>query len=163
MGRPRFPCKHHSAKLSAKKCYFCKEYICSECQIHFTHHIFCSIRCIVKYFIKPYLKIFITPFKYRQSRDLSIGIILIVILQMIFFLILYFKIQDIDDEVVKIKSDIHTPEFTKLDTSQLGFTLDTCFSPASNFINISGRYIILFKCVRDICDYPDCFGNYPRR
>ena len=66
MARPRFPCKYHSEKLSTKKCYFCKEYICSSCQIHSAHHIFCSIWCIAKYFIKYYLTILISLFKFKK-------------------------------------------------------------------------------------------------
>ena len=119
MARLRFPCKHHSAKLSTKKCYLCKGFICSECQIHFAHHIFCSNWCIIKYFIKNYLKIFISPFRSKQSRDFLAVIILLVILQMVIFLILYFKIQNIDNEIVKIQSEKHIPDFTILDTSRL--------------------------------------------
>ena len=35
-------CKNHPEKETARRCFYCKEYICSACQQKHEHHLFCS-------------------------------------------------------------------------------------------------------------------------
>jgi len=42
-------CKNHPDKLTAKRCYYCKEYICGACQLHLGGHLFCSRTCYYKW------------------------------------------------------------------------------------------------------------------
>jgi peptidoglycan/xylan/chitin deacetylase (PgdA/CDA1 family) len=44
-------CKNHPDRVAKRKCYTCKESICSECQIQKSHHIFCSQSCYRTYII----------------------------------------------------------------------------------------------------------------
>lgn len=48
-------CKNHPDRKSKRKCYTCHEYICSECQLIASHHIFCSKLCHRKYLIRSTL------------------------------------------------------------------------------------------------------------
>lgn len=41
-------CKNHPQTPAIKRCFFCKDYICESCQIHFTGQLFCSFRCLAK-------------------------------------------------------------------------------------------------------------------
>jgi len=38
-------CKNHPDRLARRRCYFCKSFICAECQIRIEGHIFCSSHC----------------------------------------------------------------------------------------------------------------------
>jgi peptidoglycan/xylan/chitin deacetylase (PgdA/CDA1 family) len=38
-------CKNHPDRTAKRKCFYCHENICSECQFIASHHIFCSSRC----------------------------------------------------------------------------------------------------------------------
>jgi len=44
-------CKNHPDRVAKRKCYYCKEPICSECQIQKSNHIFCSQSCYRSYII----------------------------------------------------------------------------------------------------------------
>jgi peptidoglycan/xylan/chitin deacetylase (PgdA/CDA1 family) len=45
-------CKNHPQRQAKRKCFFCQEYICPECQILASHHYFCSVQCYEKYLDK---------------------------------------------------------------------------------------------------------------
>ncbi len=42
-------CKNHPNRMTTRRCYNCKSYICSECIIKYDHHLFCSDDCIGQY------------------------------------------------------------------------------------------------------------------
>jgi len=44
-------CKNHPDQPAKRKCYYCKQPICSQCQIQISHHIFCSQSCYRSYII----------------------------------------------------------------------------------------------------------------
>ncbi len=44
-------CKNHPDKVAKRKCYTCKQPICSECQVQKSHHVFCSQSCYRSYII----------------------------------------------------------------------------------------------------------------
>lgn len=44
-------CKNHPDQIAKRKCYSCKQPICSQCQIQKSHHIFCSQSCYRSYII----------------------------------------------------------------------------------------------------------------
>lgn len=82
MVKQKFPCKNHPEKKSAKRCFVCKDYICSLCQNIWSHHVFCSLYCYIKFqtieykkFIRSNLKI-ITLFLIFQMITLVLAIIL---------------------------------------------------------------------------------------
>jgi peptidoglycan/xylan/chitin deacetylase (PgdA/CDA1 family)/competence protein ComGC len=139
MVKSRFPCKYHPEKLSLKKCFFCKEYICSGCQHQFAHHIFCGNGCIIKYVAKNYLNIFSKIFKTKKRKEWLLVVIILVILQFIFYLIFYNKVENLHDQVARLQEKGVKAEFMQFDSSELAFTLDTSYTPALNYLNISGK------------------------
>ncbi len=52
MARQKQPCKNHPDRLTSRRCYYCKQPICSACQHHFEHHIFCGKRCYYRWKIR---------------------------------------------------------------------------------------------------------------
>jgi len=44
-------CKNHPDQVAKRRCYYCKELICTQCQIQKSHHIFCSQSCYRTYII----------------------------------------------------------------------------------------------------------------
>ena len=52
MARQKQPCKNHPDRLTSRRCYYCKQPICSACQHHFEHHIFCGKRCYYRWKIQ---------------------------------------------------------------------------------------------------------------
>lgn len=49
MARKKGNCKNHPERESSRRCYYCKEYICSSCQRTHEHHFFCSLSCFYKW------------------------------------------------------------------------------------------------------------------
>lgn len=49
MALKRVPCKNHADRLTVRKCYFCKEAICSSCQRTLEHHLFCGNLCYLRW------------------------------------------------------------------------------------------------------------------
>jgi peptidoglycan/xylan/chitin deacetylase (PgdA/CDA1 family) len=141
MTKLRFPCKYHPEKLSAKKCFLCKEYICNSCAVHFAHHIFCSNWCIIKYFFKNNSNIIKNGLRLKRIKIFTAAVIIIVLLQFIFYFSLNNKIKNLDLNVKQLQSEDSITEFAQFDSSQIAFTLDTSFTPASNFMNISGKAV----------------------
>ncbi len=45
MAHKRANCKNHPERTTARRCFYCKEPICTECQHDWAHHRFCSRRC----------------------------------------------------------------------------------------------------------------------
>lgn len=40
-------CKNHPDVEAKHKCFYCKQWICSDCQIKRFHHVYCSVRCFL--------------------------------------------------------------------------------------------------------------------
>jgi peptidoglycan-N-acetylglucosamine deacetylase len=49
MALKRVPCKNHADRLTVRKCYFCKDAICSYCQKTLEHHLFCGFTCYLRW------------------------------------------------------------------------------------------------------------------
>ena len=60
-------CKNHPDRKTTKRCYHCKEYICSECQILFLGRPFCSFRCFISSFVKSFPNLLKTP-KLKRTK-----------------------------------------------------------------------------------------------
>ncbi len=56
MSLTRKACKNHPDKKTARRCYHCRDYICTDCQKTIFHHIFCSVSCALKWRGKALLK-----------------------------------------------------------------------------------------------------------
>ncbi len=56
MARIKKACKNHPDRLSSRRCYYCHAYLCSECQHHFEHHIFCGRWCYLRWKITAFVK-----------------------------------------------------------------------------------------------------------
>ncbi len=51
MGRKKEKCINHPGRLTTVRCYQGRKYICSACQNNRFHHIFCSLRCTLKFIL----------------------------------------------------------------------------------------------------------------
>ncbi len=85
MARTKKPCKNHPERLSARRCFHCKEYICSECQVHIEKHIFCGRWCFVKWKISTY------TIRLKKSKVAPLWFLLGFVLFTEFLLFLYFN------------------------------------------------------------------------
>ncbi len=70
-------CKNHPQKFTAKRCFYCKAPICQQCHHKHFHHIFCSVKCALKWWAKDLVKIL-------NPKSELIWFILIVLLSNIF-------------------------------------------------------------------------------
>ncbi|MBN1155234.1 polysaccharide deacetylase family protein [candidate division KSB1 bacterium] len=43
-------CKNHSDREAKRKCFHCKQWICTDCQVQLGHHVFCSVRCFTLHY-----------------------------------------------------------------------------------------------------------------
>jgi peptidoglycan/xylan/chitin deacetylase (PgdA/CDA1 family) len=60
MALSKQPCKNHPDKFTSRKCFYCKEPICIDCCQNYFHHIFCSLKCAIKWRITDLLSVFKT-------------------------------------------------------------------------------------------------------
>jgi len=60
MALSKHPCKNHPDKFTSRKCYHCKDPICIDCHQNYFHHIFCSLKCALKWKIIDWLSVFKT-------------------------------------------------------------------------------------------------------
>ncbi len=105
-------CKYHPQRAAHRKCYYCKQPICAECQHHYEKHIFCGRKCYYKWKIE---QLFSRIKPYKQLA----WFILILLLSDIFIILLLKPenqtpqqekftnkiVQDSSVETIPLKSD----------------------------------------------------------
>jgi peptidoglycan/xylan/chitin deacetylase (PgdA/CDA1 family) len=79
MSAVKHACKNHSEKFTSKRCFNCKSYICTDCQLQKFHHIFCSVKCLILWRIKDILAVF------KLSREFVWYIILLLLSNVILY------------------------------------------------------------------------------
>lgn len=120
MAIKKAPCKNHPDKHSAKRCFHCKDHICSDCQLHLSHHLFCGNWCYLKWQVSNYYKQFkLSP----QFVFLFSALILSNLLIIIYFDL---KISDFENRQkidVQTESSVDSTVFkpARIDTSRLKF------------------------------------------
>ena len=129
MTKSKFPCKNHPKILSVRKCYECQEYICSECQIHRFHHLFCSYWCIFKHFLNDYLP------RQRLLKDYGILIAIMIFLQIVFYVLIVKNKEFTESQ--SIEENPRIEEIVYSDKSK--FLIDTVYSHISQALKIIGR------------------------
>ncbi|HDP99528.1 MAG TPA: hypothetical protein ENN22_10160 [bacterium] len=45
-------CKNHPDRQAKRRCYYCKQPICTECQKNISHHLFCNRGCYFRYLLQ---------------------------------------------------------------------------------------------------------------
>jgi peptidoglycan/xylan/chitin deacetylase (PgdA/CDA1 family) len=99
-------CKNHPYELTSRKCYYCHEYICSDCQLRLDHHIFCSKKCHWRWKWQQFSE------KMNLSKELISIAAVLLILNIIFFLYLNSKLDSIQNSlkepVMKNKDEIES-------------------------------------------------------
>ena len=129
MIKKKFPCKHHPEALSTRRCFQCKEYICSTCQINNFHHLFCSYRCIAEYILFEKL------LGEKRYREYAILVLIMTLIQVIVFLLMYSG---------GVETDLSGPDTSPLDSlvmqaKGLEYSADTLFSGAGQSLKITGK------------------------
>lgn len=128
MQRNKLPCKNHPEKQSAKRCYVCKDYICSECQHRWSHHLFCGYYCYFQYQILGYVDF------------LKLNLKLILLFLFIQFFTILLVIQLISESFESSKSLIEeTKDFILPADSNIYFTIDTISSVNKNVMIFLGN------------------------
>ena len=128
MTKQKFPCKNHPQKTSAKRCFVCKDYICTACQNIWSHHLFCSFYCYLKYLLNDYKKFLIS-----NNKIVSLFLILQVVT-----IIIVLRINSDDNNLNTISSKIEHSEELNQD-SLTAFVVDTNSVPNSNLLLLTGE------------------------
>jgi len=129
MAKQKHPCKHHPETLSAKRCFQCKDYICSACQKRTLHHLFCSYRCIVQYIIYEKL------FKERRYREYAILLLIMIFIQIILLWLIYPHAEKSNS----INSHKTSADSLLIQARSLQYSADTIFSSTRQSLKISGE------------------------
>ncbi len=126
MTRPKHPCKNHPQKLTARKCYYCSDPICTECQMNLAHHRFCSRFCYFKWRVH----IFISGISF--SKEFAILLVLIIAGNL--FLLFYL---DREPEAIT-KKDIKPANETSIITpgDSNAFGMDTLRLPMKHTLQL---------------------------
>lgn len=154
-------CKNHPDRTAKKKCYTCKEPICSDCQIQKSNHIFCSQSCyrsyiidklsssqaeqLIIYQVKKALyilwnKIDKTPGYLLTTSILAIGLILSVVISILSI----HRVQMLQNKIDNLSGEnIRSVDSTK-SVADLANAIDslTILSPAANAMIIRNRFDI---------------------
>lgn len=128
--KPKFPCKNHKEELTAKKCFHCQKYICSACQNVWSHHIFCSVYCYIKYQLN---KVF-----GNLKKEHIIVLTIVLILQLFTILFVWNTSKDISEDSYKDNQLLNG--FMTEDTTSF-FNFDTTSQPDPYELLISGKAI----------------------
>lgn len=76
-------CRNHPQKITAYRCYYCKDSICKECRIKLDHHFFCGYKCFVKYKFSEILRFFKKQ-KFASLVTTQFLLLLIIFLQFLY-------------------------------------------------------------------------------
>lgn len=93
MAATKQSCKNHPEKFTTKRCYNCKQHICTDCQQHGFHHIFCSIKCLILWKAKDLFSVF------KPSREFTWYIFLLLLSNVILYNLLAGRIDSSRDEI----------------------------------------------------------------
>ena len=119
MARTKKACKNHPHRLSSRRCYYCHEHICNECQQKYEHHIFCSRWCYVRWKTEQFFK----KVKINKIADLPLLFLLAVIVLSNLFLFLYFN-----QKISNLRSEKKSLSMVEQKDS-LYFQIDSTFNP----------------------------------
>ncbi|OGC09912.1 hypothetical protein A2V82_03750 [candidate division KSB1 bacterium RBG_16_48_16] len=61
-------CKNHPQRGARRTCFYCKEYICKECQVVFLNSVFCSVSCILKAVVSAASPLFRSKPRHKAAR-----------------------------------------------------------------------------------------------
>ena len=98
MALSKHPCKNHPDKFSSRKCYQCKKHICIECHQKYFHHIFCSLKCVIKWRLRELLSVF------KTSKELGWIVAIILLSNIVMYNLLVNRFEG-PDEQISIRDD----------------------------------------------------------
>lgn len=113
MASVKHPCKNHPDKFTARKCYYCKDPVCLDCQKSYFHHIFCSLKCAVKWRILDLLSIF------KTSRELGWFVTIVVLSNIIMYSLLVNRFEKQE------KHNVIVDDSTTVYPAPAGFGIDS--------------------------------------
>ena len=127
----KYPCKRHPDRYSSRRCYYCKEHICSSCQNSIRHHIFCGTWCFLKYLLKQQIS------RFKFSKEYTFLISIIIVFQVLMLFILRHQLHSLVEVRSEKKEKFQGVQ--AVDSTALGFTLDTAIVQSPPYLQISGR------------------------
>jgi peptidoglycan/xylan/chitin deacetylase (PgdA/CDA1 family) len=90
MALSKQPCKNHPDKYTSRKCYYCKEPICIDCHQNYFHHIFCSLKCAIKWRIIDWLSVF------KSSKEFGWLVVIILLSNIVMYNLLVSRFEEPD-------------------------------------------------------------------
>ena len=126
--RPKFPCKNHAERMTSKRCFNCKDYICIECQKLIDHHLFCGIWCGIKYL---YLRKLVTN---KKIREYAFLVAIMFGLQIVFYTLMNSDSAGISEQ----DSLVQASDNPDIYPSGYDISLDTVFEGLCQSISVKG-------------------------
>ncbi len=115
-------CKYHSERKTNKKCYYCKGYICTECQRPFFSTVFCSTSCLLLALLQE-ARLWIKKEPKRRGRqptkrtaNLRFFPWLLHVAYVLFFIFIYQQFRDLRQEMRDLRETMTAPLTVKHDT-----------------------------------------------
>ncbi len=148
-------CKNHPEREAKRKCFYCEESICNDCQISRFHHIFCSNRCAVNYvrsvltsilkgcffFLHKHVVNFWNRLKSEPSFLILFSILFLgLITSLILNVVSMTSLRKLQKSVTEISTKIIISETTK-SAEELAATIDTLtvFTPPAEAMVIKNK------------------------
>lgn len=125
MTQKRKPCKNHPEVLSSRRCFFCKEYICKNCQQHIDGHLFCGQWCYLKWRWKTV----------SERLPISIEMRLVLLFIIATNIVVWLLFNNLSGQLNQIEEQ--KPELSYIQTSDsVFFSLDTVRQRVTNEIKV---------------------------
>jgi peptidoglycan/xylan/chitin deacetylase (PgdA/CDA1 family) len=127
MTKIRFPCKNHPDKHTTRRCFYCRQYICTMCQNIFMHHIFCGYLCMIKF------RLGIFKDKIKLTRKEVLLLVSLVLIQLCLYVVLRWELMSYAEQ-----KTISASNTLSLTPANLKFSLDSTVTKPDYTIRISG-------------------------
>ena len=152
------PCKNHPDRLAGRKCFRCKEFICSDCAQLSFHHYFCNFWCkllfvlstvIIKSFINKIIPEKAWKPSVSRTRALRIMYAVLAAAMIISIIILYYQLVQVSRQVTLLQEtllspNVQAPKVKKPEEGKLPIVLPVIDSLPSNTVykntvDVTGR------------------------
>lgn len=130
MSPKRQPCKNHPERETARRCYYCHEHICPECQLNLDHHIFCSHTCHLRWKWRQFTE------KINLTKELVIIALILILCNVLFFIYLNSKLNAIQNSLTSEKEIILKPDSAAFTKPRHTIKFDSIRYPLKNVLQL---------------------------
>ncbi len=154
MAKRKGACKNHPDIESSRRCFYCKEYICTSCQEKHEHHLFCGLTCYTRWKLQH------VGNWIKSHRDFSFLLLFLIVSDILLYTLL--KTEPVHlpiDATIQDTTTMVDSSWIRLDTTRvaldygLSIFLETSGIKNPVFLWKNGKYISSLKAKEGRLDF----------